>query len=111
MTDRERLIDLIHKCDIKSIPTGEFIEGFADYLLANGVFVSPVKVGDIVYRIYPIQGILPCKISRIQYGSYGLLLVYKHGAFSVDKIGKNVFLNRKDAEDALVELRANTERL
>lgn len=39
MTERERLIELIRKCDIMSIPTDGFIEGFADYLIENGVIV------------------------------------------------------------------------
>ena len=43
MTDRERLIELIHKCDIMSIPTEKFTEGFADYLLENGVIVIDEK--------------------------------------------------------------------
>ena len=41
MTERERLIELIRKFDIMSIPTDGFIEGFADYLIGNGIVVLP----------------------------------------------------------------------
>lgn len=58
MTDRERLIELIrqgmkkHEVTIENyvIPTSDYL---ADYLLENGVIVSPVKVGDTVYVIEP----------------------------------------------------------
>lgn len=46
MTDRERLIELMQKCDIVQIQTSKFIEGFADYLLEHGVIVLPCKVGE-----------------------------------------------------------------
>ena len=41
MTERERLIELIRKFDIMSIPTDGFIEDFADYLIGNGIVVLP----------------------------------------------------------------------
>ena len=58
MTERERLIELI-KCSSQYITEQDsLIEKIADYLLANGVIVSPCKVGDVVkcdaiyYQIY-----------------------------------------------------------
>ena len=52
MTERERLIDILSEIDYifadgsgRAIDTMEFV---ADYLLANGVILSPVKVGDNV---------------------------------------------------------------
>ena len=46
MTDRDRLIDLIHDSDL-SLDSVRL----ADHLLANGVIVPPCKVGDSIYRV------------------------------------------------------------
>ena len=44
MTERERLIDLITEANIKLFGSQKsFVEFIADYLLANGVRVPPVK--------------------------------------------------------------------
>ena len=52
MTERERLIELIQSADISLFGTDKsFAEGYADYLLANGVIVPPCKVGTHLYRI------------------------------------------------------------
>ena len=47
MSDRDRLIDLIHDSDL-SLDSVRL----ADHLLANGVIVPPCKVGQTVYFIY-----------------------------------------------------------
>ena len=64
---RERLIELIDVArndyydfsdDMheKGLAVGESSEEYiADYLLANGVVVPPVKVGEIVYLFYPVR--------------------------------------------------------
>lgn len=44
MTERERLMKLI-----SDMPKDQTAPEMADYLLANGVIVPPVKVGDIVF--------------------------------------------------------------
>lgn len=43
MTERERLIELLNEVggNLLKFPTENFIEAFADYLLANGVVVLP----------------------------------------------------------------------
>ena len=51
---KERLTELITKSDILCDTCGEnspsyCAEALADYLLANGVFVPPCKVGDKIY--------------------------------------------------------------
>ena len=61
MTERERLIELIHKSEILCDTCGEnsnsyCAEYLADYLIANGVIVPPCKVGDVVYRIVRMYG-------------------------------------------------------
>ena len=52
MTEREKLIELLsnidYACDNRS-NLQDRIEFISDYLLANGVILSPVKVGDKVY--------------------------------------------------------------
>ena len=55
MTDRDRLIELISdlpfSAEYEKHNSLEWAEHFADYLLANGVTVSPVPVGSTVYEI------------------------------------------------------------
>lgn len=55
MTDRDRLIELLFKVtEEKDCPQPDEI---ADYLLTNGVIISPCKVGDIVYVVSRKRGI------------------------------------------------------
>lgn len=55
MTDRDRLIELMHKQFTELYKDGdwnfnEMLVGVADYLLANGVIVPPLRtVGDKLY--------------------------------------------------------------
>lgn len=44
MTERERLVELLEKWDKQ-----DEVDSIADYLLANGVIVPPVKVGQFIY--------------------------------------------------------------
>lgn len=129
MTDRERLIELIHKCDIMSIPTGEFTEGFADYLLENGVIVPLVKVGDIVYIkgealkisfihiekeiYYCIQFdceeccVCPFYEDEVSWEGEHDCRTNGYLEFTANDIGKTVFLTREEAEKALKEREEN----
>ena len=50
MTDRDRLIELLRTVDNMRLMRKGFTE-CADYLLANGVTVSPVPIGSTVYEI------------------------------------------------------------
>lgn len=82
MTEHERLIKLLN--DVSSaqyegdiivnsemdIDTSE-MNRIADYLLANGVILSPVKVGETVYSISRGQ-IIPIQIDTIQYTKRGI---------------------------------------
>ena len=65
------------------------------------LIVPPCKVGDVIYHLYPIQGIVAKKVKRIQYGSYGLMIADGNGAFHSDVIGKTVFLTKEEAEAEL----------
>lgn len=111
MTDRERLIELMQKCDIVQIQTSKFIEGFADYLLEHGVIVLPCKVGDTVYAydvyFYEIHDFRITQ--KVLYD--GAPTIYtgecRNGdvmlsdiTFTDSDIGKSVFLTREEAEEA-----------
>ena len=95
-------------------------ESIADYLLANGVIVPPVKVGDTVYSwLYEWKkecGISPYQITNItitqnkkgvwtkKYRAMQLLgskTIDWQINFSFDEIGKTVFLTREEAEAVL----------
>lgn len=110
MTDRERLIELMQKCDIVQIPTSKFIEGLADYLLEHGVIVLPCKVGDTVYLI-SFNEITSCTVTSIDYNSWGIptkLFLEKSeyngfGIFSMQCTDETIFLTREEAEKALKE--------
>ena len=57
---RDRLIDLLtddlSKADNPlQFVSDEIVERLADYLLANGVIVPPVKEGDELYRITTLE--------------------------------------------------------
>lgn len=103
MSDRERLIELINEAQLQCNDNYGMTnsEQMADYLLLNGVIVSPVKIGDTVYHLFSKQGIVPRRVKRIQLGSYGLMLVDKNGPFSINEIGKTIFLTYEEAEKAL----------
>ena len=50
MTERERLLEIL-----ADMPEAQKLTEMADYLLANGVIVLPIKVGDTVYRISEVM--------------------------------------------------------
>lgn len=103
MTDRDRLAQIILKARINANPLSQVGYAEADALLANGVILPPCKVGDVIYHLYPIQGIVAKKVKRIQYGSYGLMIADGNGVFHSDVIGKTVFLTKEEAEKVLAE--------
>ena len=56
MTERERLVELIHKAELAmwGKPVGDAKsqrEFIADYLLNHGIIAPPCKVGDTVYQV------------------------------------------------------------
>ena len=57
MTDKEKLIDILKGAERKvkdinpNMPLNEWLDIYADHLIAEGVIVPPCKVGDVVYRI------------------------------------------------------------
>ena len=117
MDQRERLIKLIKHCTSCEECRDEDI---ADYLLANGVIVPPVKVGDTVYHFSEDFGtVLPYFVDNLSIGfmdktrNYWVYEANCHSNetdelldeidFSLDEIGESVFLTEDEAEKALAE--------
>lgn len=114
MTERERLIELIKQGN------GGYnfnsLERIADYLLANGVIVTPCKVGDIVYKVCRenktvetllVEGFL-CKLSSWKVHCIQLVPSWignqkEHIYISFSSFGKTVFHSNEEAEKALAE--------
>lgn len=118
---RDRLIKLIRNApktdtvygDIKLDNPVQTLQTIADHLLAEGVIVPPVKVGQTVYTInrkHPKEW----KVCFIGYNSQGEFKMH----IATEKftemlemwdynIGKTVFLTREQAETALQERSEN----
>ena len=126
MTERERLIELLQEWGNKE-NDGVRAESIADYLLANGVILSPVKVGDMVYVnpytwsglsfidydhcfIHSEHFLIAEVVSIIKTRKQNLikLKVYnrttctpEYKRYPISSIGKTVFLTKEEAEKAL----------
>lgn len=110
---RDRLIKILSAFPVwgKTLKDQWFdkaIERLADHLLANGVIVPPAMVGDKCYRIYWDFRIDVCKVSAITIKadkSFKIRITsgINRSVFEItpDKIGKNVFLTKEEAEKAL----------
>lgn len=124
MTERERLIELIK--DSGELERGGLLyndigfrsEQLADYLLENGVIVSPCKVGDTVYyfnknplnlmiRENTIYEAMVVRIVNTRLGTYLVIQICNELGCTeipnINEFGKNVFLTREEAEKALRE--------
>ena len=92
----------------------------ADHLLANGVIVPPVWVGQTVYCYCPdLGGVFPYFVENVNIGfldkerNYWTYEANCHDEetdefldeidFDLDDIGKTVFITREEAEAALAE--------
>lgn len=87
----------------------------ADHLLAEGVIVPPVKVGQTVYVIQLCE-IYECRVNEIciSAGNNNVVvldrfingfIIRRYGAEYFNAFGKTVFLTREEAEKALAERR------
>lgn len=120
MTERERLIELLKKSDNKLseyirendtmdyIPTRDELFGVsADYLLANGVIVPPVRIGQKVYRTsgnFRGEKIYEGVVDQINAYDDRETRFYVYGhplSFVECNIGKTVFLTKEKALQAL----------
>lgn len=115
---RDRLIELINSIDVMKLPTDNFREHLADYLLENGVIMPPCKVGDTVYLFSSVlEEVCESKVITIKQNYYtpsnpfwfSIEYLSKQIGTQVIRIpinqaiGKTVFLTREDAEKALKE--------
>ena len=126
---RERLIELLDdcgRCDKHTKEKGcvgceyEYFEDkcvnhlrerMADDLLANGVIVPPVSVGQTVYVVNRYYGgvwrIHECRVDNLTIYEKHIFMSLIDGKynFGIEKseIGKTVFLSREEAEKALKE--------
>ena len=111
MTQKERLVELIHSCPANKVfmfdSNFDYRESLADYLLSNGVIVPPCKVGDVVYSIWKFDGkVQREKVQYFTYDSEDQWFWFGTDApnmFTSEHIGERVFFTRKEAEQALKE--------
>lgn len=98
MSERERLVELLDQnCGYVEEQKAEML---ADYLLENGVIVSPVKVGDTVYQTDTAGRIYASTVKNIIYDTSSI-------AFDERAIGITVFLTQEEAEKALKGMQNN----
>lgn len=111
---RDRLIELLNQnCGYVEEQKAEKL---ADYLIANGVIVTPCKVGDTVYYFshrpfnlsVKANTIYEAEVVRIVTNSFGTSLIIQihneYGCTEVPNIsswGVSVFATREEAEQAL----------
>lgn len=109
MTQREKLIELLRQ---KPFGYSELSAGkLADHLLANGVIVPKVSLGDVVwYDVF--NDVVSAVVYDMQIKAVGrgflITNAYAKGAsgklsFDEGAVGKCVFLTREEAEAALKE--------
>ena len=123
MEQRERLIELLKGAETevsellsRPLALDEWLGMYADHLLANGVIVSPCKVGDIIYYINenPLNlwvkpnTIHEADVVRVVTTKLGTSLVIQiHNEFGCAEIpnikdfGKTVFTSREEAQAEL----------
>lgn len=114
---RDRLIDLIVSADISLYGSDKpYAEVYADFLLANGVIVPPVNIGQPVWvynattnNIYENK-VVCIKIMGASKYKNRIVVEYhnQYGESSCRKftwaqIGKQVFLTEEEAVNALVK--------
>lgn len=116
---RDRLIKLILNTPVLKFPSGSRAQGktyqtaqnVADHLLANGVIVPPVSVGQTVYVVNRYYGglwrIHECRVDNLTIFERHIFISLVDGKydFGIEKseIGKTVFLTKEEAEKALAE--------
>ena len=74
----------------------------ADYLLANGVIVPPVKYGDSLYIITEVsKAIVETIVLGVWVYEESFTVLTIHGNILNESFGKTVFLTKEEAEEAL----------
>lgn len=107
---RDRLIVLIDECRCIEGIGSELVEKQADYFLANGVIALPVTIGQPVWDLckWPHRDaeIREGKVSMLQQKadkSWKIRISVNSSVYDItlDEIGKNIFLTKEAAEQAL----------
>ena len=119
MTDRDRLIELISKIQYM----GGLESRLADYLLANGVSLSPLPIGSTVYEIrakgtrkfyrsrvynYGIATMLSLK-SALDWGAELFIAPKKFCRADKTRLNKFIFETEQQAENKLKEYLQNAK--
>ncbi len=82
----------------------------ADYLLANGVIVPPVKYGDKLYIITEVsKTIVETIVIGVWIYEESFTVLTIHGNILNDSFGKTVFPTKEEAEQALKQRRVDEE--
>ena len=100
MSDREKLVELIHHCT--SCEECRDLD-IADHLLSNGVVVPPCKIGDEVWGIRSYRGVKHPQQGRVDemYFTSDMRLNIRVKHICIGEWGKKIFATREEAEAAL----------
>lgn len=110
---RDRLIELL-KVFAPEIGDTNDIDFVAERLLANGVIVPPVKVGQTCYKVWSGEILevkvvsimyepLPAYSYAIRFNSLGVICLLPDGSRNEKYSWNDIFLTREEAEKALAE--------
>ena len=78
------------------------VEELADYLLANGVIVPLVKLGDRIWQTDGVR-IYESSVHEITYTASKTIYVTENIVFDETAIGESIFLTRSQAKAKLIE--------
>ncbi len=106
---KRRLMELINNVQTSADDTRTFADIIATELIANGVIVPPMKLGQICFEICTYRNeVEECRVSSITQkanGSFKIRVTNIPHKFvfeiTPDKIGKTIFLTKEEAEKAL----------
>lgn len=105
---RDRLIELLEQAEGLKNNDMPSLEEEADYILANGVIIPPLAIGQEIYVVWDSSGFKKYTVENFVY--YGFDIVFsadgENGGctFTKDDINSLVFLSKEDAEKRLREL-------
>jgi hypothetical protein len=112
---REKLIEMLmqakkrcatircDECEFEEVEGSCILANMADHLLANGVIVPPVKMGDKLYNKHSlVDDCCYWKVKHISiFADESGFVDDSDNWYSFEDFGKTVFLSREDAEKAL----------
>ncbi len=92
-------------CDNEEEPEKGFYDYVAGFLLANGVIMLPIKVGDTIYRIgESITNVYEWEVEHIEiYADQIVIVDDSDNEFTITDIGVTVYFTREEAEEKLRE--------